>query len=451
MRDPEPSVVPPVPIIPNNPEAENGLLSSLLQNPELFGQLPSEFGPSYFWCPAGKLIFTEAQSAWRSRRPLDYRSLEVSLKSDGKLELVGGSLALDALFSFVPSAANWSYYLQLVLLSYRRRETYFAATKLAYQAQNGDCPTMEALDGCLSHFGAKTCFGSGSRTAKSWATQVSEWLDYASMAAERRKANLVRFGIPELDNLIQPVEPQDLVVISGTPSSGKTALAGQLVNQVASAGGRVAWFSLEMSQPQIIGRQVALRASVPLGNLRSGLLTRAQLEAVTTQIKPTSELPITLVDRNCSITDIVGEIRRLGSGSQKPISLVVVDYVQLIKTDGLGEKLNREQQISHLSGALKGIAKELPTIVVALSQVNKEGTTRDSAAVEQDADVILQVKEVWDKNKDLVADQRRIWIKKQRNGPRGVNVRCRFQGEFLKFEPFIKPDQNGYHSPHNSD
>ncbi len=256
-------------------------------------------------------------------------------------------------------------------------------------------------------------------------------------------------GFKDLDNKLQGVQNGDLIVVAGRPSMGKTSLAMNIAENVLlddDSQGAVLIFSLEMPGESLTTRMLSGICKLDQQNVRSGMLKDDELRLLLQQSEKLKNLPLWIDDSSIlSPMELRAKARRLARTEENGLSLIVVDYLQLMQLPLSSE--NRVNQISEISRSLKSLAKELNVPVVALSQLNRAveqrpnkrpimADLRDSGAIEQDADVILFIyrDEVYNEDSEQ-GNKAEIIIGKQRNGPIGT-VNLTFLKEFTRFENF---------------
>jgi replicative DNA helicase len=259
-------------------------------------------------------------------------------------------------------------------------------------------------------------------------------------------------GFKDLDKELQGLQDGDLIIVAGRPSMGKTSFAMNIAENVLlnkDNEGAVLIFSLEMPGDSLTTRMLSGMSKLNQQNVRSGMLKDSELNLLMEQGSKLKELPLWIDDSSLlTPMELRAKARRLARQEENGLSLIVVDYLQLMQLPASND--NRVNQISEISRSLKSLAKELNVPVVALSQLNraveqrdskrpKMADLRDSGAIEQDADVILFIyrKEVYEPGED--EGQADIIIGKQRNGPIGT-VKMTFLKEYTRFENFA-PDK----------
>jgi replicative DNA helicase len=253
-------------------------------------------------------------------------------------------------------------------------------------------------------------------------------------------------GYAQLDNLTSGLQPSELIILAARPSVGKTALALNIAENVAlHQRAAVAIFSLEMSKESLLMRFLASQARVDAHRFRTGHLSRDDWRQMTQSLGQLADAPLWIDDSgSATVTEIGAKARRMKR--DRGLSLVVVDYLQLIAARGRFS--NRNEEVSSITRGLKGLAKELKVPVLVLSQLTRApereerhpqlADLRESGAIEQDADVVLFIhRPNLFKKKGEVTDEERaqtdLYIAKQRNGP-VASVPFIFLGKFTRFE-----------------
>ena len=256
-------------------------------------------------------------------------------------------------------------------------------------------------------------------------------------------------GFKDLDKKLQGIQEGDLIVVAGRPSMGKTSFAMNVAENVLlddDSNGAVLIFSLEMPGESLTTRMLSGMSKLDQQNVRSGMLKDDQLKLLLKEGERLKNLPLWIDDSSLlSPMELRAKARRLARTEENGLSLIVVDYLQLMQLPASNE--NRVNQISEISRSLKSLAKELNVPIVALSQLNRAveqrpnkrpimADLRDSGAIEQDADVILFIyrDEVYNEDSEQ-GNKAEIIIGKQRNGPIGT-IYLTFLKEFTRFENF---------------
>jgi replicative DNA helicase len=256
-------------------------------------------------------------------------------------------------------------------------------------------------------------------------------------------------GFTEFDRMTSGLHPSEMIVIAARPSMGKTALAMNISEHVAiSQKLPVAVFSLEMSSQQLVQRMLCSRARVNLQRVRDGFLAERDFPSLTAAASKLAEARIFIDDAaSLSILELRAKARRLKA--QQDVQLIVVDYLQLLRSTTRRAQDNRQLEISEISAGLKGLAKELKIPLIVIAQLNRQpearsggkprlSDLRESGSIEQDADLVglLVRPEIYEEDEEARAEKEgeaELIIAKQRNGPVG-EISLTFLKEFTRFE-----------------
>jgi replicative DNA helicase len=431
---------------PNDLNAERAVLGGiLLENEALNVVTELPLRAVDFYKDAHGSIFDAMLALFGEGQPVDTVTLRERLVTFGKLQRVGGDEYLLSLTDTIPTVANIEAHAKIVLEKAVVRRVIQACYETAARGY-GDYGTMvEYLDEA-----ERAVFEVAKSRLRSSYEHINEVVlrtfEEITAAAERKEhITGLPTGFRHLDWYTAGLHPGDLVICAGRPGMGKTAFAMNLaVNACRARKAAVAVFSLEMPKEQLARRLLCSEAGVDGNKLRTGRLTRDDWAPLTRAAGELSELPIWMDDTPAlTMMELRAKARRLKS--DKGLELIVVDYLQLMRSGTKNE--SREQEISEISRSLKGLAKELSLPVMALSQLNRGvesrgnkdkrpqlSDLRESGAIEQDADTILFIyrDEVYnpESTEKGIAE---IIIGKQRAGPTGT-VKCMFRREFTRFE-----------------
>ncbi len=438
---------------PQNVEAEQAVLGSILLKAETFGPVLEILKPHDFYKDSHKIIFEVMVDLFEKNDPQDVLTVSNLLRDKNKLDNIGGSTYLATLTSIVPVTANISSYAKIIREKSILRRLIEVNSDIAarcYEEQNDiDILVDEAEQAIFDIAGQK-----GGQNFTSIKSIVPE--AFAAVEQLYKRKELIT-GVPtgyiEIDKMTAGLQPSDLIIIAARPSMGKTSLAmniAQHASLIEKIG--VAVFSLEMSKEQLVMRLLSSAGRIDSQRIRTGKLLNEDWPKLTRAVGMLSEAPIYLDDTPAiSVLEMRAKVRRLAA--QHEIGLIIVDYLQLMQ--GRGRIENRTQEISEISRSLKALAKEHNVPVVALSQLNRglEGRSdkrpmmsdlRESGAIEQDADVICFIyrDEVYNKseeNPDIGIAE--VIIGKQRNGPTG-SVKLTFIKEFTMFENMSRYEEH---------
>jgi replicative DNA helicase len=389
---------------------------------------------------------------WNEQKGIDLITFTQFLRDRQLLEVVGGAAAVTHLLTFVPTSANVEYYLEIVREKFILRSIIASCTKSIGRAYND----QDEVNGLLDDV-EREIFSIGEERFKgklvSMKDQVMEAIESIENLYERKGGITgIATGFAELDRMTSGFHPAEMIVIAARPSMGKTALAMNIVEHVAIHQKLpVAVFSLEMSSQQLVQRLLCSRARVNLQKVRDGFLADRDFPSLTDAASKLAEARIFIDDSaGLSILELRAKARRLKA--QKDIQLIVVDYLQLLRSSSRRAQDNRQLEISEISAGIKGLAKELkiPILVVAQLNRNPENRTgdskgrprlsdlRESGSIEQDADLVaLLVREEYyadtDEEREESEGKADLIIAKQRNGPTG-DIPLTFRKEFTRFE-----------------
>ena len=429
---------------PHSLEAEQALLGAVLFRSAVMAEIVDMVGPGDFYAPAHQLIFSAFVDLYRKNHPVDLVTVMEALRTRGELEKAGGAGYLADLSSAMLTAANVENYAQLVRDRSLQRGLIDACADIMGKAYTAP-DVAELLD--ESEAGVLAIAGrAGDKLFATSGELVNQALDQLTARLGQGDALTgVSTGYRKLDELTAGFQPSDLIIVAARPSVGKTALALNFCLKAAlESGVPVAVFSLEMSAAQIITRMMAIEARVPLAKLRRYDLDDDDWQRLQERLDGLAAAPL-YIDDSAALTTLELRARARRLHAQKGVGLVVVDYLQLMRSARRTE--SRELEISDISRSLKALAKELDIPVIALAQLNRKveeradkrpmlSDLRESGAIEQDADVIMFIYRdaVYDKREDNPRKcEAEVIIGKQRNGPTGT-CGLAYVSEYTSFE-----------------
>ena len=441
-------------IPPHNLDAEASVLGSVLLDSEVLDRLEGLLSADAFYKEAHRKIW-EAMVALRARHdPVDLVTLSEELRQGGELENVGGLSYLVGLSEHTPTAAYADYYGRIVAEKWILRKLIATAGEAMRMAYDEEGSLEEILDKAgrkvleVSTQGARSDF-------RSMKELVHETFERIQLLYENKgQVDGVRTGFRELDSMIGGLTNGSLNIIAARPSMGKTSFALTIAQNVAlrGEGAGVAIFSLEMPAVQLVTRMLCSEARIDMNRLRQGQLTDRDFSRLVDVAGRISEAAI-LIDDTSDLTlmELRARARRLHA--QHKLSLIVIDYLQLMSGPGGGKNggENRQQEIAQISRGLKGLARELNVPVIALSQLSRAvesrpnkrpmlSDLRESGSIEQDADLVMFIyrDEYYNPHSDK-AGIAEIIVGKQRNGPTGV-VELQFHAQHVRFNDLAKDE-----------
>lgn len=433
--------------MPHSVEAEQALLGCIILDNRIQVEVAANLNADDFYLETHKIIFSAMNDLIIKNQPVDMVVLADTLDTEGNLEQIGGVEYLAQLADFMPSTANYKSYFDIVKNDSMRRKLIFGAGDIIESSKEN----KNSLDSLA--FAEKTVYDISNTADTSEMTKVSAVLpevmaNLDALSKDVASSKGIKTGFHGIDNLLNGLHKSDLIILAARPAVGKTSFAMNVVSNVALQGYSCAVFSLEMSKAQLVQRMVCSVAGVNMEHAKKGLMNKAEWVKIARARELLSNSKI-YIDDSALITpqQVLSKCRRLKS--KVGLDLVMIDYVQLMNSEGSKKDANRQQEISEISRYLKIMAKELNVPVIALSQLSRAveqrkgrpqlSDLRESGAIEQDADIVMFIhrpdkgateKEIAEgKVQPNVAE---ILIEKHRNGSTGV-VKLYFKGSSTTF------------------
>jgi replicative DNA helicase len=424
----------------------------LISPQDKIAEVVEKINENYFYVPAHQVIYNELVDLWNRNQGIDLITFTQHLRDKHELDRIGGAAFVTSLFTFVPTAANIGYYLEIVREKYILREIIAACTEGArrsYEEQDNVDSLLDEVEQRIYSVGEDRFKGQN----LSMKDQVMEAIEAIEKLWEQ-KGSLTGLatGFIELDRMTSGLHPAEMIVIAARPSMGKTAFVMNIVEHVAVHDKKpVAVFSLEMSSQQLVQRMLCSRARVNLRKTRDGFLAESDFDKLTSAAAKLADANIYIDDTPAlPILELRAKARRLKA--KHGIELLVIDYLQLLRSTSRRGQDNRQIEISEISAGIKSLAKELKIPVIVAAQLNRNpeirtgeskgrprlADLRESGSIEQDADLVgLLVRQEYyadtEEEKDEYEGKAELIIAKQRNGPTG-DVPLTFIKEFTRFE-----------------
>jgi replicative DNA helicase len=428
---------------PSDINAEKAVLSAILLDNDAIHSIVTEVEVDDFYHPAHQALYRSMLTLKDQNQPVDLTTLADFLKSNDLLDAIGGPLALAEISDYEATAANVIHYARIVRDKSVKRGLIHVASEIVNLGYDEAERSDELLDAAESRI-----FALSQARAKSALSpldkEVHEAIDHIEMLMNRGgDLTGLPTGYTQLDAMTGGLQPGDMIIIAARPSMGKTAFALNMARNAAlESGKKVAVFSLEMTTQSLVMRLLSSEAQVDASAFRNGYISVESHGALVRAAEKLSAANVWIDDTPaCTVLEMRAKCRRMHS--QQGLDLVIVDYLQLARSDGGAQ--SREQEISEISRGLKGLAKELNIPVIALSQLNRGPETRkddkrpiladlrESGAIEQDADIIAFIyRDVVYNPETEHPDKAELLIRKQRNGPTGT-VDLEFLGRFALF------------------
>ena len=439
--------------LPNSSEAERAILGGIILDNGLISQAIELLRPEDFYVPSHRRIFVAMTALFERGAEINPILIGEELKKENALESVGGISFITNLTYGLPHSQNIANYAKVVRGKSMLRQLIRAANKITQEAlEQEDEPEL-----ILDHAEHAIFELADERLRQGFVhvKPVAQELLEKIQEMEGRSSVLTGLttGFADLDTLTSGLQRQDLIIVAGRPSMGKTSFALMLAENAAIhvPGAVVGMFSLEMSKEALVMRMLCSQANIDAQRFRNGFLSRAEWTQLGKSLITLSDTKIFLDDSaGITVLEMRAKARRLAV-EQKRLDLIVVDYLQLMS--GSAKRFeSRQQEVSQISRELKGLAKELNVPLVALSQLSRAPESRsdhrpqladlrESGALEQDADVVAfiyrpeqyKTPEERDNLPDDEKNVAELIVAKQRNGPTDT-VRLRFTPSSMRFD-----------------
>jgi replicative DNA helicase len=436
---------------PHDLDAERAVIGAMLVSETAVAAVAERLDSRDFYSEIHRIIYGAMMRLYARGDPIDQLTLTNELRSVNEFDRVGGRPYVFQIVESVPTAANAGRYAEIVRGKALLRAVIDVGSRITEDAFREPENVSEALDSA-----EQLIYGVSNQTLREHLAPVSELAPGALEMIQRLyeqegEVTGVETGFEDLDRLTTGFHKSDLVILAARPAMGKTAMA---LNAIWHAAGEksmpVAIFSLEMSKEQLVQRLISQTTRIPAQALRSGNVKAEDWPKLVRGVAEVSRAPIWIDDTaGVTLMEIRAKVRRLSSqlksAGATPLSLVVVDYLQLmIGGDARNRQENRQQEIAEISRGLKVLARDLDVPVLAIAQLSRAvesrhdkrpmlSDLRDSGAIEQDADMVMFLyrDEYYNPDSDDkgIAE---VIIGKHRNGPTG-KVQLAWMEQYTKF------------------
>lgn len=436
-------------LTPHSVKTEEALLGAILINPDAIAEISSFLMPDDFYIVRNGYVYEAMLRLQRRGESIDLLTVTNELHDLQLDDTVGGAAYLTYLVNNTRSSLNAEVYARFVERAAVRRRLIEAAGDIAKYAHQTDVDLNEVVDRSESRL-----FSVTERSTKKDMIPIrramAEYFDRIEYLFENRDEPIgVPTGFTDIDKLLGGMQRSDLLILAARPGMGKTSLTLNVALNAARYGNaRVAIFSLEMSNEQLVQRLVSAETGINTQRLRLGQLEDHEWERFAQAASALSQVPLFL-DDTPAITPLHmrGKCRRLYR--EHGIDLIIVDYLQLMTIgggleEGGSRSTNRVQEVSAISRQLKELARELNVPILAASQLSRAvesrsdkrpvlSDLRESGSIEQDADVVMFIyrDEVYNEDTER-PNQADIIVAKHRNGPIGA-VTLYFRKELTQF------------------
>lgn len=431
-------------IPPQALELEESVLGAILLEPHSVDPVLGILKPESFYKTENQIIFAAIAEMQEHRQKVDLLTVTAYLRKSGKLESAGGPVYVTQLTGRVASAAHVEQHAAIVQDAYIQRELINIGTAMTSQAYQLADP-LDIISEAHNRIDSILQDNQPGHAEHVSAILKRRIPEIESVATKKTELIGIPSGLLNLDRITGGWQNTDLIIIAARPSQGKTALSLFAAIQAASFKFPVAYFSLEMSKPQLIDRILSALTTLSPLEIRSGRMDWALLEAGITKLEG---LPLFIDDTPAlSLTQLRAKVLKL---KRQNIKLIVVDYLQLMK--GEIYKDRKDLEVASISAGLKALAKEMNIPVIALSQLNREAdgkrpvlaNLRESGAIEQDADMVIFIHRPEKYGEATTSNGRptkglvELIVEKHRNGPTGL-IECWTNNYCTRFS-----DQNDF-------
>ncbi len=430
-------------ILPHSREAEEAVIGSVLINPEAYYDIADFLTAEHFYLHRLRWIWESFVRLNEARSPIDILTVQEDLDNQGNLGEIGGPAYLTTLINNVPTSIHAEAYARIIEQGAVRRRLLEAAKTIAKTAYKEDLSLESAIDES-----EKAVFGvSEDRSSSDLQNIKSVISDYYDQVDQLSRRSEEIFGVPtgfiDLDRLLGGLQPSDLLIIAGRPGQGKTSFLMSVAKNAAQINKKkVAIFSMEMSNQQLVQRLISQETGINSQRMRTGKLTENEWDLFAQAVEVLGNTHIFLDDTPAiTPTQMRAKCRRLHM--EYELDLIIVDYLQLMQGDTRNE--NRVQEVSYISRSLKVLARELNVPVLAAAQLSRAveqradkrpvlSDLRESGSLEQDSDIVMFIyrPELYEED-SLKKNIAEIMVSKHRNGPTG-SVELIFREELAKFE-----------------
>jgi replicative DNA helicase len=430
-------------IPPHNEDAEVACLGAILLDPGALERIIPYMRADDFYKGAHGKIFQAILELSDRNEAIDLITLTDALRASGTLDSVGGPGYISGLTSSVPTSANVEYYARIVReMSIRRRLLRIASEITASAFDDGHESRFVIEEAERKIFEITDLQRTTSyKQAREIVLKTIEAIE--KLYHTKDSYTGIPTGFPSLDNMTSGFQNSEFIIIGARPSVGKTALALTMASNISIHQKiSVGFFTLEMSDMQLMQRLVASEARIGSQMIRTGMLRPSDFKNLTDAAGLIYEAPLYIVDMpNMRLLDLRAQARRMKA--QLDVKIIFIDYLTLVGSEN--PDLPRHEQIAEISRSLKALARELDIPVVALSQVSRDSegkrpnlaNIRESGSIEQDADVVIFLHRERGVEKGSDGDtnviETELIVAKQRNGPVGT-IKIAFLPQYTKFE-----------------
>ena len=442
-------------IMPNNPEAEQSVIGSMLMDQEAIVVASEKLNEEDFYNSRFRSLFSAIVDLYHAGKPADLVTLADKLREKNVPEEVSSIEFISSIISSVPTSAHAGHYADIVKEKSFLRSLIRVTENITNQCYGDSTDITELINDTEKSIMDVV---QGRTTAEDFTPISQIALDtlesIQSAAMSTGDVTGISTGFRDLDYRTAGLQPSDLILIAARPSMGKTAFALNIAEYVAMVNKiPTAIFSLEMSKIQLAKRLISMNSKVDSQHIRTGTLEDDEWAKITESSIILGESALVIDDTaNISIQELRSKCRKIKM-EKGNLGLIIIDYLQLMSGGNGNKNISRQQEISDISRSLKGLARELNCPVIALSQLSRKveeredkrpilSDLRESGAIEQDADIVMFLyrDEYYNKDASEKKGVTELIIGKQRNGPT-CTVELKWLGQYTKFANLEKIQQ----------
>ena len=433
---------------PQNIEAEKAVLGAMLIKKDAIIEVQEILRPEDFYREAHKVAYEAMLKLTDNEEAVDIVTLTEELRKEEQLERVGGVRFVTDIANTVPTAANISYHAKIVKEKAELRRLIDAATAIAAAAYEDTDEVANIMDEAEKRILAVAAGQSNDGFEPMKAILLRTFDRINDLYESKGNITGISTGFKDLDHITSGLQPSDLVLVAARPSMGKTAFTLNMASYIGLHNlGTVAFFSLEMSKEQLMQRMLCSEGGIDAQRLRTGQLEDEEWTRLVETANRLNSAPIYIDDTaGITVMEMRSKARRLKA--EHGLSVIFIDYLQLMQGRASKNSDNRQQEISEISRSLKALARELSVPVIALSQLSRSvesrqvkrpmlSDLRESGSLEQDADIVMFLyrEDYYDKDTEA-KNITEVIIAKHRNGPVDT-IKLFFQKEFTKFRDLL--------------
>lgn len=458
---------------PQDTELEEAVLGALMLEKDAYSIVSDILSPECFYEPANSKIYEAIMTLDSKQRPIDMLTVTEQLRINGTLDEAGGPVRITELTARVASAANIEFHARIVAQKFLARELISFSSQISTLAFDDSIDVYDLMQTAEAKL-----FELSTQSLKRDVVQIDPIIGEAiqkieQAANQETRLSGLRTNYHELDKITSGWQDSDLIIIAARPAMGKTAFVLSMAKNMAVDNNYpIAFFSLEMSNLQLVNRLISNVCELESEKIKSGNLSKAEWDKLMNRVKKLYTAPIYVDDTpSLSIFELQTKARRLYR--ERDIKLIIIDYLQLMNATGM-KFGSREQEVSTISRNLKQLAKELNIPIIALSQLNRSveqrgddrkgkrpqlSDLRESGAIEQDADIVCFIHRpeyYTHSTEDAAGNDIRglaeFIIAKHRSGAVG-DVKLRFRANYARFENWVEDftqTENTYESKMNA-